>query len=109
MFVRRDGCDLVEGAPAHTEGEAGMTDEREAQHADAIDRSSSLWPVIDQIEGEAAVDELLGHVVVETARTNEADDVPVAGELDGVARHEKDAYRRSSGGDQAAGLAQPSR
>src|SRR5205814_3084096 len=94
LFGPCDHRDLVERSAARTERESGVSDQSQAQYTHAVDRSAAVRPATDEIERETGVDELLGHDIVEAARTHETDHVPIAREFDAIARDEEHSDRR---------------
>ena len=67
----------------------GVADPGEADHAQAVDAAAAARLAVEEPEAAALLDELLGDRVVEAARAPEPHHVPVAGDLDAVARHDE--------------------
>jgi len=100
LFGAGDHRDFVERSPTDTECEPGVPDQRQPQYAEAVDRSAALRTVAEEIEGEPTVDMLLGNDIVEAARSDQTDDIPVAHELDPCPRHEEHTDGGSAGSEQ---------
>ena len=93
LLRRGERHDLVERAAADAEREAGVPDRGEPEYPDVVHRPAALGLVVHHVEGEAGVDDLFGHDVVEAAGAHEPHHVPVPREVDVVARDEEDADR----------------
>ena len=74
---------------ATPEGPGRVADAGEADHAQAVDAAAAAGLAVEEPEGAPLLDELLGDRVVEAAGAPESHHVPVAGDLDGVLRHEE--------------------